>query len=354
VNAPRQVVLSGYYGYGNVGDDALCEALTAALLAAGVDHIHIPCGNPALLPRDDRIVPLGRYDLGAVRRVLRGGGVLFSGGGGLLQNTTSSRSLAYYLGLLQIARWQRRPYVLGFQSIGPLHGRCWSRQVRRLALGAHAISVRDHGSAQALVALGVPAEQVHIAADAAFLLAAPASEPPASSPDPPRLALCLRATRHTERVLDAVRGWWRAGGWPGSLLLLACCADDHELGQRLSADLGERVLAVPPLGPSGLMQALGSCDLVISERLHPLVFATLLGLPCAAIDYDPKVRGLAVDLDLPIAGTDSALADADLAGVLAELTRRGEGERSRLLDRAQTARALAEGEVHRLLAALAD
>lgn len=358
MNAPTEVVLSGYYGYGNVGDDALCEALTTALFEAGVARIHIPCGDPARLPLDERIIPLGRFDLGGVRAALRGGAALFSGGGGLLQNTTSSRSLGYYLALLQLARWAGRPYVLGFQSIGPLHGPLWLAQVRRLALGARAVSVRDQRSARTLAEIGVPTERVVVAADAAFLMAPPSDEARTQTdtrlPAGPRLALCLRHTRHTEQVIRAVRDWWADGGWPGSLVLLACDAEDHELGLTLAAELGDRIVALPSPGPSGTLAALACCQGLVSERLHPLVFAAGLGLPSVAIDYDPKVRGLADDLGLPVASTDAALTGPLIGAALARLEERGGGESARLHALAEAARAAAQAEVTRLLAALSS
>ncbi len=354
---PRSVVLSGYYGFGNVGDDALCEALTTGLLAAGVERICIPCGDASALPDDPRIAALGRRDFAAMARELRAGAVLFSGGGGLLQTTTSARSLVYYLWLLRLASRLRQPQVLGFQSIGPLNGRWALAWVRRRALAAAAIGVRDQASARALAELGVPADRVVVAADAAFMLPLPdqqAIEQAALGlPEGPRLALCLRATRHTASVLDAVRAWWTKGSWPGGLVLMACDAADLDLGRELAAELGQRTVAVRPMGPRSALALLGNCQRVVSERLHPLIFAVMLGLPTAAIDYDPKVRGLAADLGLPVAGTDAALTADGLAAALAELDQRGPAESERLRALAGDSRSKAQAELTRLLAALA-
>jgi polysaccharide pyruvyl transferase CsaB len=343
------VLLSGYYGFGNVGDDALCQALVDGLLAAGASRVLIPTVDAAKLPARPEVVPLGRYDLRAIDDALRGGAVLFSGGGGLLQNVTSSRSLLYYLAITALARRRKRPYVLGFQSIGPLRGRLPRALAGACARRAAAVSVRDRLSASTLRDLGVPAERVTVGADAAFLLAPPTEAEIAAVevPPGPNIAMCLRDSAHVETVLAAVRQWDPAG-----LVLIACQAPDHVLHQRLAATLSHAPTLLAPCGVRGTLAALGACDAVISERLHPLVFAALAGVPAAAIAYDPKVAGLAADLGLPVAGTDAGLAAAGLKAARSELVARGGAEKQRLRELAAAARETALAELARLAAAL--
>jgi len=162
-----EVLLSGYYGYGNAGDDALCLALAQGLRAAGAERILVPAG-PGWLPESVERLP--RWDVRALDRALARGAVLFSGGGGLLQDITSRRSLAYYLTVIWLARRRRRPYVLGFQSIGPLASGWGRRAVAIAARGAAAVGVRDQRSRRALLDLGLAPEAVTTASDAAFLL----------------------------------------------------------------------------------------------------------------------------------------------------------------------------------------
>lgn len=358
--APRALVLLGYYGYGNVGDDALCEALTAGAFAAGVERILIPCGDPARLPADPRITPLGRFDWRALRAALRDGAVLFVGGGGLLQNITSHRSLLYYLAAIALARRARRPYVLGFGSIGPLRGG-WARAlVRRAAAGAAAVGVRDQRSRDTLVGLGLPADRITVAGDAAFLAPPPTTEAIAAAAADllpgPRLAVCPRPTAHTATVRAALAAWLPADRWPGSRVYLASAIEDLPLCVELAAAAraqGLAAAALPPAGPALTAARLAACERVAAERLHPLIFATQAGVPALAIDYDPKVAGLATDLDLPLAGTDAALTVAGLDAAWAELDRRGAAEGARLNGLAAGHRASASAELARLLAALA-
>ena len=102
-----------------------------------------------------------------------------------------------------------------------------------------------------------------------------------------------------------------------------------------------------------MLSLLASCDRVVSERLHPLIFSALCGVPAVGIDYDPKVAGAAADFDLPLAGTDADLSADGIAAALAQLDERGEAESARLLARAAAARETAANDLQRLLDALA-
>ena len=66
--------------------------------------------------------------------------------------------------------------------------------------------------------------------------------------------------------------------------------------------------------PEELMGVIGQSELVISMRLHTLIFASGQGVPMVGIVYDPKVSGfldyLGQDLYLPLQEVNlGALAD---------------------------------------------
>ena len=301
-DAPRAVVLSGYYGYANVGDDALFQALSAALIEAGTERILVPAGpHVERLGDHPAIEPLKRFDWRAIRAAMRDGACLVSGGGGLLQNATSSRSLAYYLGLLEIARRRRRPYAICAQSIGPLHGRLPRLFVRNALRGATAISVRDALSAARLVAMGIPADHVLTTVDPAFGLTVPT---PSERRGRPRIGLSLRATAATETVVAAVRDWLPHCPADVELVWIPCHSADEAVHAAVTESGEHRSAADVP----ATLAAIAQCDLLVAERLHALIFAVRCGVPAVAIDYDPKVRGVAQDCGVPIAGEDRSLS----------------------------------------------
>lgn len=340
--APRRVLLSGYYGYGNVGDDALLEALARTLTAAGTETVAVPAGDPKALPPLPGLLPLARYDWRVMRAFLQDDGVLVSGGGGLLQDATSARSLGYYLAVVALAQRLGRPYVIGWQSLGPLRRRLSRIAARRCLQGAAAVVVRDQRSAETARDLGYRGD-VLVSRDLGFLLPPPDAdlvrEVEARLPPRPRLGICLRPTP-ASRVAEAIRAWWpqRPPGW--SVVWIACQQRDHAMHQQLVEQLGSdgAVATLPPAGVGATQAAVASCDLLLAERLHALIFAILAGVPAVAIDYDPKVAGLAADFGLPIAGTDRELSAAQVAATL-QSAAADEGFAGRLAAAADSARA---------------
>jgi polysaccharide pyruvyl transferase WcaK-like protein len=84
------------------------------------------------------------------------------------------------------------------------------------------------------------------------------------------------------------------------------------------ADFAKRVPEVSfvehrPITPSDAAQIIQSCHVVLSERLHAIVMASILGVPAFALAYDVKVNelaamlgleGVSVDINRPFAATE--------------------------------------------------
>lgn len=340
---PRRVILSGYYGFGNAGDDAILLALAEALRRRGVAELLVP-GGPLTLPVEGvRWWP--RYAFGRLRRELRRGAVLLSGGGGLLQDTTSLRSVGYYTAVMNLARRAWRPYAVIAQSLGPLTRPLARRWARRALAGATVVTVRDEGSRALAVELGLAPAAVEVLGDPVFLLPPPEVTPAA----PPRLGLCLRDTAHTATVLAAVTDWLPHRPPGCEVVALPCCAADEALG----AALGEAVRPTAYAGVDNLRRELAACRLVVAERLHALIFAVAAGVPAVAIDYDPKVGGLARDLAAPLAGRDADLTGAGLTAAVDAAWSVAETLGERFRAGAEARRERLEEGLDRVLAALA-
>ena len=110
MGASRLVLLCGYYGEHNIGDDALLAALLLQLppawtpLVTGYDQAELEQRfDVATCPRrrfKAVLAALGRCD------------ALILGGGSLLQDSTSWRSLLYYVLLIGAARLTGKPVLL--------------------------------------------------------------------------------------------------------------------------------------------------------------------------------------------------------------------------------------------------
>lgn len=282
-----RVLLSGYYGAGNLGDEALLAGIAAALRRRGLEPV-VLSADPAATRRLHGVEAAHRLR-GALPALLRAD-ALVSGGGGLLQDTTSGRSLRYYLGLVRAARLLRRPVAVFAQSVGPLSP--GGRRRVGAALRGIPVAVRDHASRELLAGLGIDAKLV---GDGALLL-----EPPSVDPAPDAPTLLVPRAGHPE-LTDALAAAGRAvrqGGGRVAVLAIQPGEDEREL-ERLRAG----VEGLEPWSAADHREALrriAASGMVLSARLHGLVLAAVAGRPLAGLVYDPKVRGFCERLGAPV------------------------------------------------------
>jgi polysaccharide pyruvyl transferase CsaB len=271
-----RVLLSGYYGFGNVGDEAILAALATGLRSHG-HEVEVLSADPDATRRS--------HDVTASRRLtglpwaLARADALVSGGGGLLQDATSLRSLRYYLGVLRAARATGLRTVVYGQSIGPLssRGRAWTAR----ALRGLPVAVRDDASRSLLATAGIPAARV---ADAALAL-----------PRPERLGgagLLLVPRAGVAGASEALARLARVAMEDGTEVRIVALQPGAAAAaaQRIAeAVVGART--APPTGPEAALAACGAADAVVSVRLHGLILAARAGTPHLGIGYDPKVAG---------------------------------------------------------------
>lgn len=284
-----RVLLSGYYGYGNLGDEALLGGLSAALRAAGAE-VCVLSGAPAATRALHRVAAVHRYR-GLPAALLRADAVV-SGGGGLLQDGSSRRSLAYYLAVLRLAQLLGARACVYAQSVGPLSpaGR---RRVAR-ALRGLPVAVRDDASQSLLHDLGVPAALV---ADPALLLPRPArASRPAAAGGAPVLLVPRAGHPDLNDALLAAGARLRSAGVPLAVLGL------HEREDGDAVTRLARALVVDPWRastPGDALRLVSRARYVLSVRLHALIFAAVCGVGFAGLVYDPKVAGFLSEAAAP-------------------------------------------------------
>jgi len=310
----KHLVLSGYYGFGNAGDEAiLCsiiDLLREAAREAGEElRFTVLSADPAATSDRLNVQAVGRTDLRRIIGAMRRADAFLSGGGGLLQDVTGYRlSVVYYLGLVLLARLLGLPAILYAQGIGPLTRPFNRLLVRLLVNRATFVSVRDEGSLRELQQLGVTRPPVTVTADPVFALAAAASPKVDAvlgklAPGVVRIGISVRPWPPGGRYLAeiAAAADRLAGEMPAQLVLIPMYPSKDLPACRELAGLlrAEPVILEDELCPQELLAVFEHLDLVLAMRLHALVFAAKAGLPMVGIGYDPKVEALLLRLGLP-------------------------------------------------------
>lgn len=309
---PR-VVVSGYYGFHNVGDEAMLYAMLEALSAAVPDlEVVVLSGDPAYTAARFGVEAVLRTDLRQVAAVLRRADLLISGGGGLLQDVTGPKSIVYYLGVVLLARALGCPVFFYAQGVGPVSSRLGRFLVRLVAgRGVEHITVRDPDSKDELVRLGVAGEKVDVTADPVLGLDAASFDKERGcrllaglgvGPGAPVAGVSVRPWKGQERFLPEIAGACNdlaAAGWQVVLVPMHSPGDDAACREVVAYMRGKAAVAGGPLDFADVLALAANLDLAVGMRLHFLIFAALFGVPLVGVTYDPKVNSFLKAVGLP-------------------------------------------------------
>ena len=320
-------LISGYYGYDNLGDDAILK-----VIAEQTGRMNPPVRLTVLSrrPRETasrfglRAIP--RFSPWAVAQGLRRSDLLISGGGSLLQDRTSTRSLLYYLAVIRLAKRMKKPVFLYANGVGPLLRNRNRKRVARTLKDCDVITLRDSDSVQELTELGMPSEKLILTADPAFLL----EENPegrkliaAAGVPEGRPVLGVSVRRAVGKTVDAA-GFAalcdRLSREKGLAVVFVAMQNpgDLELSRQIRAQMQEEAWILPRTEePELLLGAIGAMEAVISMRLHTIIFAAKMRVPVLGCEYDPKVGAFLSMLEQPSCGSPEAL-DTERAFRLAE------------------------------------
>lgn len=307
---PASLLLSGYWGFGNFGDEAILRVMVDEWRRRRPsDSLTVLSAKPQETEAVYGVRALPRMEWRTVQAAVRASDVVVSGGGGLLQSATSLRSLMYYAGIIREAQTANIPAAIFAQGIGPLDF-LGKQIVRRTCCDIELACVRDEASATLLRSL-LPRVDVRLAADP--LLAA--DLPDAAESDALLAREGLRGVSG-EMVAVVVR---HAPIFDRLLPQIAALVD------RLAFAHGAQVVLVPLQAPDdadaathvirrcksapvllaggydlpSMAAIVRACSAVVSMRLHALIVAALAAVPFVAVPYDPKIGALMQNLSYP-------------------------------------------------------
>jgi polysaccharide pyruvyl transferase CsaB len=316
------ILISGYIGFENCGDEAILMSLLADLRRMVPDAAFtVLSRRPEQTSARYGVTSVDRFNLRQVTRAIRRADLVISGGGSLLQDATSSRSLYYYLMIIWLAKRASKPVVVYANGIGPIIRPANRRLTKHILDRVDLITLRDAQSGEEIRRLGVVRPPVEVTADPAFNLAA--------APAESILPLLERSEARHERPLIgiSVRRWQGSELWGPALAAAAdhLCemydADIVFLPMQLPADIEVSEMVAGLMRHPALivrdrlladryLALVGQLDFLIGMRLHSLIFAARQHVPLLGLAYDPKITGVLDYIGQPCAG-DPAAVDAD-------------------------------------------
>ena len=329
-----KIVISGYYGFNNAGDEALLTAILASLRAVEPKaDITVISGNPGNTIAKHQVKSLYRFAAVRLLRAIGEADLVNSGGGSLLQDVTSMRSLLYYLSIIAAAKWKGRKVMLFAQGIGPIRNRFMRVLTRMVVNKADLITVRDRDSAEELERMGVSAVKVDVTADPVLMLN-PESRVAGKTilkeagldPYKPIIGVSVRVWPDNQRCLKqlaaALGTLSEKYNAQIAILPLQVSMDlkDSQLLQSYLPDIRNKVtLLQGDYSTEEFLSIIGSFRLLIGMRLHALIFAAVMKVPLMAISYDPKVDSFLKAIGAQAVGTVETLNAAKVENAAGEL-----------------------------------
>ena len=295
------IIISGYYGLGNSGDEALLKSIVDNLRALRPDvSITALSGDAEYTRKTYGINTVNRFNPFAVLRELMRGKLLVSGGGSLIQDATSTKSLIYYLAILSMAKLLGLKVMLYANGLGPISDKNVPR-VTRVLNRVDLITLRENISMNEIRRCKITKPRVEITADPAYLLR-PCAEERAKellksfgAEDKPLIAVSVREWKSSgesfeDEIARTADMLSRDGYFP--LFFPMQLSRDLEISRRIAAKMEcPSAIADREISVSEMLGVIGQCRMAIGMRLQMLIFASSVNVPMLGIIYDPKIRG---------------------------------------------------------------
>ncbi|MGI6551886.1 MAG: polysaccharide pyruvyl transferase CsaB [Bacillota bacterium] len=313
-----KIVISGYYGFQNVGDEGVLYSMIRTLRAEHPDlSITVLSKDPEKTAEAYGVKAANRWKLREIVRAVKECDLFISGGGSLLQDVTGPRSILYYLGVVYLAKLLRKKLFFYAQGVGPVTGALGKWLIKKVVNGVDLVTVRDEASRDLLLQLGVQKPRIIVTADPVLGLYAREMDRgpgikvlanngvPLGEGAPPLVGISVRSWRNYQgykKVLAALGDYLARKGYQVVFFPfhfpadVACCREVAKLMEAPSTVIRDRMDVVEMLG------ALGELHLLVGMRLHALIMAFVMGVPLVGISYDPKVDSFLKDAGLPLAG----------------------------------------------------
>lgn len=308
----KPIMISGYFGFGNCGDEAILMTMIQELSKiVSKDKIYVLSQNPKETSLFYKVNAIYRLDFISIISQIKKSSIFISGGGGLLQDVSGKGfSIIYYLSLIIFARLFKIPTVIFAQGIGPIRKRFNAKMINSVLKHVQLIMVRDEQSKNILENNGIKNKPISVNSDISFLLnKKELSKEIFNKYDLNKtdkkdikftnIGLVIRDCKELRQDYD------------NKIMKLA------EISDFLITKYKTNLIFIPfqfqsdisiikdvinkmkltkvriledELRPDELLSLISGLSAIIGMRLHSIIFATIANKPFIAVEYDPKVK----------------------------------------------------------------
>ena len=290
LNARFDIVLSGYYGFGNNGDDALLKAVIESIRVYKPETKFLVLSkNPKETMKEHGVMAINRHDIPSIFSNLKRAKLFIYGGGSLIQDATSTKSLLYYTLLLRAAKKANMKLMLYGNGIGPINKPKNIKRAKFALSLCDYISLREEGSFKEIERLGIDKSKVTLSVDPAFAI-----EPGVTNFKTSKEFFIVSARNWNnndpnleDKLAHIIRK--KSKKYDLEPVYMPMHPNDREILSVImqKAKVRGRMLEVKKV--EEMIAIISKAKFVISMRLHTLVYAVSTNVPIIGISYDPKV-----------------------------------------------------------------
>ncbi|MBM6828708.1 polysaccharide pyruvyl transferase CsaB [Anaerotignum lactatifermentans] len=308
------IVMSGYYGFNNTGDEAIMLSMHKNIQEMGSNyHITVLSNKPVETRDKYGIEAVYRFGVRDVLRAIRQSDVLLSGGGSLLQDSTSTRSLMYYLSITAAAKMMRKKVMLYANGIGPVSGKRNRRLVKQVVNKADLITLREENSYEELLSMGVNPKKCFVTADPVFTMDGVDKETAEGilakegiPLDKPLVVVSVRNWKEIDRFISRFADLCDiiVEKYQRNIVFVAMqMPNDVTISEKVKKKMKQDAYVLRGnYSPYEVMGIISLADFILSMRLHTLIFAARQCVPLVGFVYDPKIAYYLEKLEMPDGG----------------------------------------------------
>lgn len=300
----NQVTVCGSYGKGNAGDDAILNAVIREVgMISPASRVCVMSRKPGYTRVKCRVRAIYPFNPFKMAGAILKSKVYLNGGGSLIQDSTSSRSLYFYLFTIICAKLFGCRVMMYGCGIGPVR-RPFNRRLAGAVINrfVDTVTLRDPNSVTELESMKVSRPKMTLAADPTLILSPAKDEEIQSaffreglSEDGAYAAFAMRSWHGIDKKIPEIaKACDYVAKECGLTPVLIPMEYDRDLpiAKRIAQAMEQAPIVIRNrYDVHTVIGILSRMKLIVAMRLHALVFGAGAGVPVIGIAYDHKVSG---------------------------------------------------------------
>lgn len=296
----KRAFIFGYYGFKNLGDEAILSSIVKMIKEKNPStQIYALSYNVKYTEKVHKIKGVSRNSIKDIISTIKNSDIVISGGGSLLQDVTSSRSLLYYLAIIQVAKLFKKTVLFFCNGFGPIRKRYNKYLAKKIINRVDKIVLRDQESKKLMEEIGVTKE-IDVTVDSTFYLESVDEtrvkkilEKEDIPTDKPLIGISVRPWYVKEDFIDTMAsfGDYISDKGLNVLFIPMQASKDEKVSKEIMDKMKNKsYILTKEYTSEEVLGVIGALDILIGMRLHALIFASIKGIPMIGLEYDPKVK----------------------------------------------------------------